>query len=262
MASSPSARNGTRNGSRGIPRDRLLSAAAELFARQGYRATSLDDVAEALAIKKASLYHYIRSKDELLHGIYDRILDRIEEAVAPIAGSDLPPDERLRRMIHAHIGVVATECDMLAVLFQEEAELAEANLAEIRRRKRAHERLFERVVDEGIESGRLRPLTGRLVVYALLGMCNWMYQWYRPGRFSPDQIAAEFTLMLESGWMADDDPRRGAWPRAETVEEALAPARDAARRARAELDQISAEIARAAERLHDGLVEQRGVGQR
>lgn len=239
--------------SRGIPRDALLSAAAELFARQGYRATTLDDLAASLRIRKASLYHYIRSKEDLLTAIYDRIFDRIERAVRPIAGEDLPADERLRRMIHAHVEVVAAESDMLAVVFREEAELSHAKQVAIRRRKRDYERIFADVIDAGRRSGLLRDLPTGLLVRALLGMCNWMYQWYRPERGAWQEIAGEFTLLLESGWLAADDRRRGAWARPDSVDEALAPARDAVRRARAELDEASAELARATERLHDGL---------
>lgn len=241
-----------RSPARGIQRETLLSAAAELFARQGYRATTLDDVAAALRIRKASLYHYMRSKEDLLTAIYDRIFDRIEGAVRPIAAQELPADERLRRMIHAHVEVVAAESDMLAVVFREEAELSRSKQAAIRRRKRGYERIFGQVIDEGQRQGLLRPLAGGLLVRALLGMCNWMYQWYRPGQGSWEEIASEFTLLLESGWLAEDG-RRGAWTRPESVDEALAPARDAVSRTRAELDRAAEEIARAAERLHDGL---------
>ena len=243
---------GARRGKRGIAREDLLSAAAELFARQGYRATTLDDVAGVLRIRKASLYHYIRSKEDLLTGIYDRIFDRIEAAVRPLAAEPWPADERLRRMIHGHVAVVAAESDMLAVVFREEAELGQAKQAAIRRRKRAYEDVFAQVIAEGQAAGVLRPLSPALLVRALLGMCNWMYQWYRPERGSAEDIAGEFTLLLESGWLAGD-ARRGAFARPESVDEALAPARDAVRRSRAELDRASSELARAAERLHDGL---------
>ncbi|MGH2726819.1 MAG: TetR/AcrR family transcriptional regulator, partial [Actinomycetota bacterium] len=135
---------------------------AELFARHGYRATTLDDVAGALGVKKASLYHYIGSKEELLTEIYDRILERITSTVAPIASTKLPADERLRRMVHAHVGVVASERDMLAVLFREEAELSEPFRRAIRRRKRDYERIFEGVVEEGERLHLLRPVGPRL----------------------------------------------------------------------------------------------------
>src|SRR3989442_7589293 len=244
-------------------RDAILGEAATLFARQGYRATTLEDVADTLDIKKASLYHYIRSKEELLTEIYDRILTRIDAAVRPVAESDLPADERLRRMVHAHLEVVTAERDMLAVVFREEPELSPEAKRAIRARKRDYERIFERVIDEGQQAGLLRPLTTRLVVFALLGMCNWTYQWFRdpgdtpspgPETFSPDEVAGEFVLLLESGWRIQaDDGRRGAWPRPDTVEEAVAPVTRALESVQAALAAASAELGSAAHRLQDGV---------
>jgi AcrR family transcriptional regulator len=244
-------------------RDARLGEAAALFARQGYRATTLDDVAESLDIKKASLYHYIRSKEELLTEIYDRILTRIDATVRPIAESDIPADERLRRMVHAHLEVVTAERDMLAVVFREEAELSPDAKRAIRARKRDYERIFERVVDEGQQAGLLRPITTRLAVLALLGMCNWTYQWFHdpgdtpnpgPETFSAGEVAAEFVLLLEAGWQAGgDDGRRRAWPRPDTVAEAVAPVARALENAQAALEAASAELGHAADRFQDGL---------
>lgn len=238
-------------------REAIVAAATGLFASRGYRATTLDDVALALGIKKASLYHYIGSKEELLSEIYDRILTRIDAVVRPIAESDLPGDERLRRMVHAHVEVVSAERDMLAVVFREEPELSPTAKAAIRAHKRDYERLFEAALDEGVQSGALRPLTTRLVVLGLLGMCNWMYQWYRPdGAWSADDIAAEFVLLLESGWLgggAAGDGRRGAWPRPDTVEEALAPLAQALDDVRVTVAAATEALGEAGTRLHDGL---------
>ncbi len=230
----------------------LLAVAAALFARKGYRATTLDDIAVELRLKKASLYHYIRSKEELLCEIYQQIFDRIEAAVAPQVDLPLPVDERLRRMIHAHIGVVAAEQPSLAVVFQEEAELPEELQRLIRHRKRAYEELFERVIAEGQAAGVLRPGSVRLMVLALLGMCNWMHTWYTPERAAVEDVAAEFALILESG-ICGAAPRAGAWPRFASLEEAFAPSEEALRRARAELDRLENELTATRDRLHDGL---------
>lgn len=244
------------NGSttRGIPREKLLSVAAELFAKQGYRATTLDHVASALSIKKASLYHYMRSKEDLLTGIYDRIFDRIEAEVRPVADESLAIDERLRRMVHAHVSFVCRESAMLAVVFQEEAELSEANRAVIQTRKREYEQIFERVVEEGQEQGVLRKVCARTMVRAVLGMCNWTYQWYSPERHDVDEIASQFSLLIESGWLqVEGDTRMGAWARPGSVKEAIAPAKAAVLRAREQIDQLTAELEKAEDRLEDGL---------
>jgi len=186
---------------RGVGRETLLTTAAELFASRGYRATTLDDVAGALGIKKATLYHYIRSKEDLLSEIYDQIFDRVEAVVRPIASSDAPADIRLHRMLEAHLRLVASERDMLAVAFQEEAELPAANRDLIRSRKRSYERIFEDVVLDGQREGLLRPMDARIAVRGLLGMTNWIYQWYSPDRHSIDRIADTFAGLLENGWL-------------------------------------------------------------
>lgn len=246
---------------RGISRATLLATAAELFARKGYRATTLDDIASELGLKKASLYHYIRSKDELLADIYQQIFDRIEAEVAPLVSLDLPVDERLRRMVHAHITVVSAELPSLSVVFSEESELPADLQQGIRHRKRAHEALFERVIAEGQRAGAFRPGSVRLMVLALLGMCNWIYKWLRPeaaDRATVDEIAAEFALMVESG-IGHGDRRRGAWPRFATVDEAFEPAELSVRRMRAELERMESELAEARERLRDGLTDGAGL---
>jgi AcrR family transcriptional regulator len=240
---------------RGISRETLLATAAELFARKGYRATTLDDIAGELGLKKASLYHYIRSKDELLADIYQQIFDRIEAEVAPLVSLDLPAGERLRRMIHAHLTVVTAELPSLSVVFSEESELPADLQRGIRHRKRAHEALFEKVIADGQREGAFRPGSVRLMVLALLGMCNWVYKWLNPDaadQVTVDGIAAEFALMVESG-ISSGDRRSGAWPRFANLDEAFEPAERSVKRTRAELERLESELAEARERLRDGL---------
>lgn len=247
--------------SRGLSRQALLTTAAELFARKGYRATTLDDIASELGLKKASLYHYIDSKDDLLAAIYTEIFDRIEAAVAPLASLPLPVDERLRRMIHAHLAVVSAELPSLSVVFSEESELPEELQRRIRRRKRSHDALFEAVIADGQRDGVFRPGPARLKVVALLGMCNWIYKWLRPEAADPatvEEIAAEFALIMESGikphgTAGTGEPASGAWPRFASVAEAFGPAEAGIARLRGELDRLTAELAEVKERLRDGL---------
>ncbi len=258
----------TQPASRGINRETLLATAAGLFASKGYRATTLDDIASELGLKKASLYHYIDSKDELLADIYTDIFDRIEAAVAPLASLPLPVDERLRRMIHAHLAVVTAELPSLSVVFSEESELPAGLQRGIRRRKRTHDALFENVIAQGQREGVFRPGSPRLKVVALLGMCNWIYKWLRPDaadQATVEEIAAEFALIMESGIKRAGDGDHasgasGAWPRFASLDEAFAPAGAAIDRMRGELERLQAELAEAKERLRDGLAG--GVGPR
>jgi AcrR family transcriptional regulator len=230
--------------------------AAELFATRGYRATSLEDIGAALQVKKTAIYHYVNAKDDLLVAIFEDLLERMQAGAREVVAAELPPDERLRRLVHNHMQIATQHHFMLAVIFREESELPAAKRAWQQRRKRAYERLFQDAIEQGQASGALRPLNPRLTLSALFGMCNWLYQWYRPGEWDPETVAGEFMLLLERGWLAAGSDgvgeQRGAWPRPRSVEEALERPRRALDVARQDLDRLAAELDRAADRLRDG----------
>lgn len=234
--------------------ERLVAVAGELFAQRGYRATTLDDVAEALDVKKASLYHYIDSKNSLLRVIYDEILGRIAEQVVPISKLDLPADERLRRMLASHIEFVTLERSLLGVVFQEEWELPLEMQATIKEMKHAYEAAFAAVVEEGQQAGLLRAGPARLMVRALLGMTNWMYTWYDADRHDQREVVGEFTQLLEHGWLATDAPSRPAWPRADSVDAALSESFTLVRDLKERADRLESELTFARERLEEGVI--------
>lgn len=234
--------------------DRLVAVAGALFAERGYRATTLDDVALALNVKKASLYYYIKSKNDLLVAIYDQILGRIADQVVPIAELELPADERLRRMVDSHIEFVAHERSLLSVVFQEEWELPAEMQERIKQTKRRYEDAFETVVRAGQAEGVLRAGSTRLMVLALLGMTNWMHTWYDPARHDRREIVGEFVQLLEHGWLASDGPARPAWPRADSVGAALADSFALLKRVRETAEELDTELSFAAERLEEGVM--------
>lgn len=246
----PDGRGPTRT--RGIPRARLVAVAAELFATRGYRATSLEDIGAALDVKKTAIYHYVDSKEQLLIDIFEALIEEMQTAGREAAAPELAADERLRRLVHAHVRVAASRHHMLAVVFREEAELSAPKRAWQRRRKRAYEKLFADALREGQAAGVFRPLNERLVLSALFGMCNWLYQWYRPGEWDPEEIAAGFMLLVERGLLAGGDARREAWPRPTSVDEALEGPRSALAEAQRGIDRLTRELDHTAQRLYDG----------
>jgi len=245
---------------RGIDRHLLLSAAAELFAKKGYRATSLDEVAAKLGVKKTSLYHYIGSKEDLLLGIYDEFYALAEHHLLPVAGqTDVPPNERLRRMVHAYVDVVTADANIIGSLIRAESELSHQNQMMVLRKNRELERVFERVVVEGQEQGVIRKVTPRLVALAIIGMIEFMIQWYSLAGWPlpAEKVGAEFALLLESGWLADGTDRRGAWPRATSVQEALEEPLQRVGRLRSDLAELASDLDRVRMRLEDGLAKDR-----
>ncbi len=186
---------------------KITDTAAELFHRKGYRSTTLDDVSKELGITKAALYHYVSSKEKLLSRIYIQALENIFRNTDKIAGKELPPDRRLRLIIQNHIkGIIIQSISMFAVFFTEENQLPEKEFRKIQQEKKKYTRIVEEIIDEGISQGLFRKSDPKLQAFALIGMCNWVYKWYKPGpdSYTPDQIADYFVSLLERGYLKGD----------------------------------------------------------
>jgi TetR/AcrR family transcriptional regulator, cholesterol catabolism regulator len=172
--------------------------ASELFARKGFGATSLDDIAEALGATKGALYYHVKNKEEILRLIYLTVLTVSEEPLRRIVEADLPPPVKLRRAIEHQTSVAADRSPAMTVFYREQHYLTDPFAREIIMRKKAYERYFEQIIEEGQASGVFQPsIDPKIATYGLLGMCNWLSQWYRPeGQYSPQQIAAMFVNMV------------------------------------------------------------------
>ena len=194
-----------------IRKQKIIDTAASLFHRKGYASTTLDDVAGELGISKAALYHYVGSKDELLSIIYTQAFENVFKDTYEISGMDLPPDEKLRFIIRNHINnIIIKDLSMFSVFFSEESQLPEKDFKKIREEKKKYTHIVEEIVAEGISQGMFKKTDPNLQAYAILGMCNWIYKWYKPEKtnYTPDQIADHFITLLQNGYL--DYPAIGA----------------------------------------------------
>lgn len=179
----------------------MRAAALRLFKEKGYHATSMRDIAEAVGINKGSLYSYIRSKEDLLIPVFERamgvLLAQIEEICADPA---LTPTDRLRRAVQAHVWAVATNLDVLTVYLSEWRQLATESLATNRTQRERYASLFRQILEDGVAQGEFRAMDTRIVMLGMIGMCNYLFRWYRPnGRLTPDQVADELMELVMQG---------------------------------------------------------------
>jgi AcrR family transcriptional regulator len=183
----------------------ILQAAAACFGEQGYRATTLETVAERLGISRVTLYRYCPSKEELLIRVFERSIAIFQRGLQQICAQDVPPEEKLRQIIRHQIRLMADHRNFLSVFFSEEGNLPPEMARRARTERRVYDELIEGVIREGVEAGRLAPLPAKLVSFALLGMCNWLYQWYQPeGSWSVDEVARIFITLVENGYLRGD----------------------------------------------------------
>jgi AcrR family transcriptional regulator len=181
-------------------RDQILRTAADLFRERGFPATTLDDIAKPLGMSKASLYTYFRAKEEILAAISRETIESFTRELSLVLGSDLSPEDKLRRIVREHVRFVIANRSFLTVFFSEEANLPARFARALAAQKDRYDKGVESVVADGIRRGVFRDVPPRLVVFGLLGMVNWLYKWYNPrGRWGAEEISSAFLAMVENG---------------------------------------------------------------
>jgi AcrR family transcriptional regulator len=179
-------------------RDRLSTEAARLFAEHGYHGTSIGDLADALGIRKASVYSHIAGKEDLLAEIalagaaaFHAALDAVPESVEP--------GERLRLALRAHLSVVDDQLDVATVWLQEWRYLTGDARDEFLRERKRYERRVRRLFEDAVAAGALRPdVDIRRAVLVFFSVGNWAYTWMSH-RANVDREASAFWSMLSEG---------------------------------------------------------------
>jgi TetR/AcrR family transcriptional regulator, cholesterol catabolism regulator len=176
---------------------RVVEEAARVFARRGYDATSVQELAHALGIAAGGLYHYFGSKEQLLIRICDQLMEPLLAQARALVAAGGEPSAQLRALVELWVVHVVAHRDHMLV-FQQQRHLIEsgAQWRSVRRSRKAFERLLEDALARAREDAS-SATDGRIVLAALLGMVNHTAQWYRPdGRLSTDQIADEYWELL------------------------------------------------------------------
>ena len=192
----------------------ILRAAARLFQQRGYDATSMNDVAKTLKLSKGGLYHHFKSKNEILFEIMNHAMEITEQRVLAPVRNIKDPAERLRALIRLHIEVVLSPRDReITVMLHENHPLPPAGRKLINARKKDYihfvENLMSEVQKEAVKEAQKNgrspknTVSPRAAAFALLGMINWIYQWYKPeGSLQTHNLIPQFTELVFGGILA------------------------------------------------------------
>jgi AcrR family transcriptional regulator len=179
-------------------RGEILRAALRAFRDQGYHATTLEDIAEALGVRKAALYHYFPDKESILYACHRESLaelDRILEGARQLH----TPADRLAHVIRAHVRVMTDTLEGSPLAFEVTA-LSPARQQEVIAGRDRYERALRRILQDGVASGDFRAVNPKTAVFAILGAINWIARWYRPGgALRPEELGADFADQLLGG---------------------------------------------------------------
>ena len=190
-----------------LRRTKILSEAAKVFRAKGYHSATMEDLANALGVTKAAVYYYYPKKHDILLEICEQAIEKALERIRETNESDLPPAERLQKMIADHVEIMTDNLEEWAVFFQE---------IDLRRDPRARKVIagqiefgdsVEALISAGVKSGEFRPVDAHLVTLAILGMCNWLYRWFRIENRTTAEVVQQFDDLILNGLWAGAEPK-------------------------------------------------------
>jgi AcrR family transcriptional regulator len=182
----------------------ILRNAARIFAEKNYHSTTMRDISRATNVSLAGLYHYCKSKEELLFLIQDncfgRVLERLEERLLEVND----PLSRLRIFIENHLSFFAANMAEMKVLSHEAESLAGDLHTHVSSKKDRYTKLAREILSEiQARAGAGSEVDLTVATYALFGMMNWIYNWYDPrGKLTVSELVDNVTRLFLHGFVA------------------------------------------------------------
>lgn len=198
-------------GGQRIP-ERLFEQACKLFAEKGFDRTSVQDIVAAAGVTKGAMYHYFRSKDDLLYEIYARVLRMQTEHLERFASDDGSPAERVRRACADVVVTSAENLDNMTVFFRSLSQLTPQKQAEIRVERRRYHEMFCAMIRQGQDSGVFRDdLSADIATDFFFGALHHLPTWWQAsGRLSPQELGEQFADLFLASILASGEDQRGA----------------------------------------------------
>ena len=173
-------------------REQIIQAAAKLFREYGFNGTSIEDIAKHVNLTKGGIYNHIESKEELLYEIITRGIRQFLPALRDIKGSQGDLMDKFRRAVYSNVFMLATYHDLISVFLQDKKSLSRQHYLKYLGFRDEVESIFKEMIDQGMNEGVFRKADVTLTTFAILGMCNWVAQWYRREKGLPAEEIATF----------------------------------------------------------------------
>ena len=184
----------------------IYRTAAQIILRKGYDATFVSDIANALGMTKAGLYHHISGKKELLFDIMIFGLDELDNECVTPAHSIADASERLHFIITRHAQLVTRGQGAITILVDEITALTPAQNRKITARKREYFDKLRGTLNELKAEGKLQDVDPTTAAFSVLGMVNWLSRWFRPdGSLTRDEIGEEIAKIVLHGLIRPEE---------------------------------------------------------
>lgn len=190
-------------------RQRVLSASVEIFSKRGYRATSMNDIAAEVGLSKPTLYHYFRSKEDILVRLYEDLLAESLSGAEAIVTAAPGPLEALRGVISYRVRHTCEKQAIHKVFFEEEDEIPASLLHTVLEQRREFENILKaEVIQHLAATGTTLPTTPTVYVNTCLGAANWVYKWFDPeGGEDPRTLGEHMATLLLQPLLSPSPPR-------------------------------------------------------
>lgn len=164
-----------------ITRERLVEVSARLFMKKGYQATTMQEVADQLNIKKGSIYYYIKTKEDLLYNIVHISMNMLLDETKRIYNNDIDARKKISMLMDSHIKMISDNITLFSVsLYDVNKANAPLYWNDIVQLRDQYESIVQGVLDQGMQEGLFKSYNIKLSSFALLGMMNWLVRWYNP----------------------------------------------------------------------------------
>jgi len=185
-----------------LRRETILRCATELFDRQGFSNTSLDDIAQAVGVTREALYYYYHNRSEILLAIIEPQSAALIEGLQAIVKAQSPANEKLRMAIRNHLQRFDRHCLEMTISLRDGLLTTNDPVRKsMARTWKRYERLWRTLISEGQVCGEFERIgDARMIAFGILGMCNWLARWYDPRKQATiDEIIETYFKLVSLG---------------------------------------------------------------
>jgi AcrR family transcriptional regulator len=181
-------------------KEQIIDAAALLFKQKGYASTTMRDLATELGIEAASIYHHIKSKEELLEGICFDMANKFISNAKEVNDTYFNAEEKLRLAIKLHVETITENQNQSAVFLSEWRNLSEPKLTLFKQLRQQYENQFTIILMDGENEDIFDQVDKKFAVLSILSTINFVNEWYKPdGKMNAAEIAEKLSNFIMGG---------------------------------------------------------------
>ncbi len=177
----------------------IYNAAARIICDKGFDAMTMNDIAQAVGMTKAGVYHYINGKKDMLFAVMSFGMDSLDRAVIEPAREISDPELRLRTIIYNHAQLITKGSNPITIVVDEMAGLSALHRRKINQRKRLYFDLIRDTLNQLQEQDKLREVDTTVAAFSVLGMLLWISRWYHPDGRLDSEATSDEILKLALG---------------------------------------------------------------